>query len=237
MPEHPADALREYATLYPEVVHAGSLRDALQTAADRAGHALAVEPTSAPGWRHVAAQVEADGRTATVLMLRGDERDFRVTCRAHDIGMATGSVQDLSRAAGAVHTWIQGAGVRELTDRWPFLRTWELAEAHERGETEAIAVRWRMMQRGPAPRRDADFGELVRAAFEHRRLRALSPGRSMCWLTLSRSATYPVVRDFPRTRPLGAGRYEVMFLDRSVQEVDGATATVAVIVDNLPPDL
>ncbi|MFF4165225.1 hypothetical protein [Streptomyces sp. NPDC001741] len=55
----PGDALRLYATLYPDVVRAGSLRNALQTVADRAGYDLAVELTASPGWRYVAAKVTA----------------------------------------------------------------------------------------------------------------------------------------------------------------------------------
>ncbi|MFF2077982.1 DUF6193 family natural product biosynthesis protein [Kitasatospora sp. NPDC058162] len=233
-----ADALREYAARYPEVVAAGSVRGALQAAADRAGLGLAVELTSSPGWRHVAAKVEAGGgRSADVIMLNGAERHFAVDCWVGGIHMATGRARDLAEVAGAFHAWVQGAGVRELTARWPFLRTWELAEAHERGEADAVEARWRMMQRGPVPERDADFRDLVRAAFAQPRLRALSPGKSMWWFTLSRLAAQPVTGDFPRTRPLGRGRFEVTLADRSVRVADGAAAAVAVNLDNLPPDV
>ncbi|MBV6696049.1 hypothetical protein KV557_02775 [Kitasatospora aureofaciens] len=63
-PTNAADPMHEYATLYPEVVRAGSVQNALQAVADRAGHGLPVELTSSTGWRHVAAKVEADGRFA-----------------------------------------------------------------------------------------------------------------------------------------------------------------------------
>lgn len=42
----PNDLMHEYVTLYPEVVQAGSLQNALQAVADRAGHGLAVEPAA-----------------------------------------------------------------------------------------------------------------------------------------------------------------------------------------------
>lgn len=225
--------LHAYAALYPEVAEAGSLRNALQAAVDREEPALAVELTSSPGWRYVAAEVRADDRSAGVLMA-GEERGFLVDCWARDVHMASGSTQDLAEAAGALRTWIQGAGVRGLVARWDFLRTWELAEAHERGE--AVPARWRMMRRSAARGQDADWRELVEAAYAQPRLRSLSPGRSLFWLTFSRRAEPPACHDLPRTRPLGRGRFEVRSADGRVQEADGAAAAVAVIVRGLPDD-
>ncbi|MEU6339707.1 DUF6193 family natural product biosynthesis protein [Streptomyces sp. NPDC046977] len=227
------DPLSEYAELYPEVVEAGSLQSAIQTAVDREGLALAVELTSSPGWRYVAAMTEADDRSANVLMADG-ARTFMVDCWADGVHMASGSTQNLAQVAGALHTWIQGAGVRDLVARWAFLRTWEPAEAHERGE--AVPARWQMMRESAARRQDADWQDLIESAFEQPRLRVLSPGRSMFWLTFSRRAAPPICRDLPRTRPLGNGRFEVAFADGRVQEVDGAAATVAMILDGLPDD-
>ncbi|MFB7911929.1 DUF6193 family natural product biosynthesis protein [Kitasatospora sp. NPDC056076] len=243
-PEH-TDPLGAYAALYPEVAAAGSVRDALQAAADRAGLELAVELTSSPGWRYVAAKAEtetetgaeADGRSATVIIPRGEERVFLVDCWLGGIHMATGGALELADVAAVFHAWVRGSGVRELTARWPFLRTWDLAEAHERGEAEAVAARWRMMQRGPLPHRDAELLNLIRAAHAEPRLRALSPGQSMWWFTLSRRAAHPGVGEFPRTRSLGRGRFELTFPDRSVRVVEGAEAAVAVILEHLPPDL
>ncbi|MEU4098373.1 DUF6193 family natural product biosynthesis protein [Streptomyces sp. NPDC026673] len=225
--------LHMYATLYPEVVEAGSLQNALQTTVDREGRALTVELTSSPGWRYVAAKMEANDRSANVLMASG-ERKFLVDCWAHEVHMASGSAQDLAEVAGALRTWIQGARVRELVAQWAFLRTWELAEAHERGE--AVPARWQMMRESAARRQDADWQDLIEAAFEQPRLRVLSPGRSMFWLTFSRRAAPPICHDLPRTRPLGNGRFEVTFANGQVQQVDGAATTVATILNGLPDD-
>ncbi|QKW17846.1 hypothetical protein HUT16_01105 [Kitasatospora sp. NA04385] len=236
-PADPAHPLHAYAAHYPEVADAGSLRDALQAVMDREGPGLTVELTSSPGWRHVAAEIEAGDRLVNVLMAK-NERCFLVDCWARNVHMASGKSRDLSEVAGAMRSWHAGSRVRELTAQWPFLRTWELAEAHERGE--AVPARWAMMRRSAAAdtrtRHAADWRDLVEAAFEQAPLRALSPGRSMWWFTLSRRAEPPICSDFPRTRPLGSGRFEVTFADRRVQEVDGAAATVAVIVENLPDD-
>ncbi|KOX34280.1 MULTISPECIES: hypothetical protein [unclassified Streptomyces] len=62
VPGDAARPMRPYATPHPEVVRAGSLRDALREAVGRAGYGFAVEPTSAPGWRHVAARAAVGGR-------------------------------------------------------------------------------------------------------------------------------------------------------------------------------
>lgn len=105
--------MHAYVALYPEVVRAGSLRNALQAVADRAGHGLAVELASSPGWRCVAARVEAGGRWARVLMALG-ERRFIVDCGTGGVRMACGTTPDLSAVAGALHFWLRAPRVREL---------------------------------------------------------------------------------------------------------------------------
>lgn len=225
--------MNDYVTLYPEVVWAGSLQNALQAVADRAGHGLAVELTSSPGWRYVAAQAEAEGRSTNVVMA-SRVRSFSVDCWAGGVYMACGRTEELAEVAGAMHTWLRGPGVGELVAQWPFLRTWELAEAHERGE--AIPARWRQLREVAARTDSTELHELVEAAFEQPRLRVLSPGRSMYWLTFSRRAAPPICHDLPRAMPIGAGRYRVRFTDGRLAEADGAAETVALILGGLPDD-
>lgn len=229
----PDDPLRRYVALYPEVVLAGSLRNALQAVADRAGHGFAVGLTSSPGWRHVAARVGADGRSANVLMGL-EQRSFTVDCWTGGVSMASGSTHDLHEVAGALHSWLHGPRVRDLVAQWPFLRTWELAEAHERGD--AVALRWRRLRETASRRPDTGLYALVEAAFEQERLRVLSPGRSMHWLTFSRRAAPPICYDLPAAMPIGNGRYRVRLTDRQLREVEGAAAAVAVILGDLPDD-
>jgi hypothetical protein len=229
----PNDPMRAYAALYPEVARAGSLRNALQAVVDRAGHDLTVEPTSSPGWRYVAARVAVRGRSAEVLMAQ-QTRAFSVDCWADGVHMATGDTADLSEAAGMMRSWVRGSRVRALVVRWPSLRTWELAEAHERGE--AVPVRWRRLREAAVRTRNAALRELVEAAFAQPRLRALSPGRCMHWLTFSRRAAPPVCLDLPRVMPRGDGRYEVRFADGRVREATGAREAVQAVLDGLPDD-
>lgn len=229
----PNDPMHEYATHYPEVVQAGSLQNALQDVVDRAGYGLTVELTSSPGWRLVAATVAAGGRSANVLMtLHG--RGFSVDCWTGQVHMASGLTEDLAEVAGAMHAWLRVPLVRELVAQWPFLRTWELAEAHERGE--AIPVRWRQLREAAKDPRHTVPPELVEAAFAQPRLRALSPGRSMYWLTFSRSAEPPICRDLPRVMSVGEGRYRIRFADGRLEDANGAAEAVELVLDDLPDD-
>ncbi|MGW6202265.1 DUF6193 family natural product biosynthesis protein [Streptomyces sp. NPDC055089] len=229
----PNDSMHEYLTLYPEVVRAGSLQNALQAEADRAGYGLPIELTSSPGWRQVAVRVEAGGHSANVVMAQS-ERSFVVDCWTNDVQMATGSTPDLSAVVGALHAWLQDPGVRGLVAQWDFLRTWELAEAHERGE--AIPVRWRQLREAAARKPGTALHELVEAAFEQERLRVLSPGRSMYWVTFSRRAAPPICRDLPAAMPLRSGGYQVRFSDGRLQELESAAEAVAAIIAGLPDD-
>ncbi|MFG2123842.1 DUF6193 family natural product biosynthesis protein [Streptomyces sp. NPDC048710] len=225
--------MHEYALLYPDVVRAGSLLNASQAEADRAACGLTVESTSSPGWRRVAAEVALGDRSANVLMAQR-ERTFSVDCWAGAVRMATGRTGDLSEVAGALHSWLRVPRVRELVAQWPFLRPWTLAEAHERGE--AVPERWRQLREAAARMQNTALHELVEAAFEQPRLRVLSPGRSMHWVSFSRRAAPPICRDLPQVMPFGDGRYHVRFVDGRLQEVDSAAEAVEVIVDSLPDD-
>ncbi|MFJ5972910.1 DUF6193 family natural product biosynthesis protein [Streptomyces sp. NPDC093060] len=96
--------------------------------------------------------------------------------------------------------------------------------------------RWRQLREAAARMQNTALHELVEAAFEQPRLRVLSPGRSMHWVSFSRRAAPPICRDLPQVMPFGDGRYHVRFVDGRLQEVDSAAEAVEVIVDSLPDD-
>ncbi|MFD8685798.1 DUF6193 family natural product biosynthesis protein [Streptomyces sp. NPDC059651] len=233
-PTAPNDPLRVYAAHYPDVVRSGSLRDALQGESDRGGHGLTVELTPSPGWRHSAATVAAEGRSAMAHMAL-EVRSFSVDCWSGGIHMATGSTDDLSAVAGAMSTWLRASRVRDLVTEWPLMRTWELAEAHERGE--AVPTRWRQLREATGRPQDSALHQLVEAAFAQPALRALSPGRSTYWLTFSRRAAPPICHDLPRVRPLRSGGYLIACADGRQQETNEAAEAVALIVAALPDDV
>ncbi|MFG1811562.1 DUF6193 family natural product biosynthesis protein [Streptomyces sp. NPDC049040] len=148
--------------------------------------------------------------------------------------MAAGGSSQLAEVAGALYTWLRAPRVSELVTQWPFLETWEPAEAYERGE--AVPVRWRRLRESAGRRQDAALHELVEAAFAQPRLRALSPGQSMHWVTFSRRAAPPICHDLPRVMAIGDGCFRVRFADGRLQDVYGATEAVAVVVGGLPDD-
>lgn len=227
----PDDHLLKYQPYYPDVVAAGSMLAALQAEADRAGYGFTAKLMNAPGWRRVAAEV-TDGFRSTKVLMGQAVRSFIVDCWAGEVWMATGQTRDLPEVAGVAHSWLQAPRVRDLVTRWPVLKTWELAEAHERGE--AISVRWRHLRERAAG--DPQLRDLVEAAHEQPRLRALSPGTSMWWLTFSRRAAPPISADLPRAMRLDTGRYQVRFDDGRLEETDGAAQAIALVVDALPDD-
>jgi len=125
--------------------------------------------------------------------------------------------------------------VRELVTRRPFLRTWELAEAHERGEP--IPARWKQL-RADRSRRTKGLREFIEAAHAEPRLRALSPGMAMWWMTFSRRAEEPISYELPMVRPLGDDRFEVRHRPEGEPQLitTGVAATVAAVLDLLSED-
>lgn len=228
----PDDHLLKYEPYYPDVLASGSVLAALQAEADRAGYGFTAElMNNVPGWRCVAAEV-TDGFRSTRALIGQGERSFGVDCWAGRVWMATGRTRELPEVAGVAHSWLQAPRVRDLVTQWPFLRTWELAEAHERGE--AIPVRWRHLRARAAG--DPQLRDLVEAAHEQPRLRALSPGTSMCWLTFSRRATPPISDDLPRVMQLSDGQYQVLFDAGRLDQTSSAAQAIALVVDALPDD-
>ncbi|WP_405940911.1 DUF6193 family natural product biosynthesis protein [Streptomyces sp. NBC_00207] len=231
----PEDPLRAYAEFYPEVVRAGSLRHALQAAADRAGYGLTIELMPPRRWRHVVARARTGNRSVIVSMTLG-RRSFAVNCRADGAPMARGATADLSEAAGALHSWLQGLRVPELSARWPFLGSGEPSgKPSEAGEPgDAVSVRWRQVRASAAGPLYAPLYELVEAAFAEPRLRALCPRTSHDWLRFSRRATAPLCTDLPMARAIGNGRHQVRTHEGRVHETTGTADTIALILDSLP---
>ncbi|RKE22530.1 DUF6193 family natural product biosynthesis protein [Streptomyces sp. TLI_171] len=101
---------------------------------------------------------------------------------------------------------------------------------------DPIAVRWEALRAFAAGQRGADAREFVEAAYAQPRLRALSPGRAMYWITFSRRAAPPICADLPRVRAHGGDRFAVHLADGRVHEGHGAAATVALVLQHLPED-
>jgi hypothetical protein len=191
---------------YPDVAAAGDLRTALQAAFDAVG----VQHVASPGWLRVGAKVSTGDRHANLLAAM-NERLFLFDCWMRGVRMATGSSVDLNEIAAAIATFLSGARVRQLVTAWPFVETWEFAEAFERGEPDAIAVRWQQYLEIPPPRARhmVDLHEFLTAAAREPELRALLPFTSHENLGFRRSVGEPRSPALAWVRPVGDGRYLV----------------------------
>ncbi|MFZ3468053.1 DUF6193 family natural product biosynthesis protein [Streptomyces sp. 4.24] len=101
-----------------------------------------------------------------------------------------------------------------------------------------VEERWRRLREQLEVRDASRIRELVEAAFAETRLRALSPGTSVCWLRFSSRPTPPIVfADLPLARALAGGRYEVRTSDGRLREAEGTAEAVALLVAALPADV
>jgi hypothetical protein len=206
---------------YPDVTAAGSLRAALQHQLDLAGSALRAQHASAPGWRFTAAVVHLGDRHANAHLISGD-RTFLVDFWTPGLRLAHGRTADLAEAAAAMAMFVTGAGLRHLGEAWPFVTYGELAEAYERSEADAIAVRWRQLLDPPARAGHLqDLRDVLAAAAEEPRLRALYPFTSHLDLGFRRSVPDASSRALAWVRPFTGGRYLVAGPDRRQLYTEG----------------
>lgn len=165
------------ADLYPDVVEMGGLAPALRTAAGRAGVDLG--DISAPPWPDPFTTVYLSSSRGSIgVVAEPSERRFDVGFSARGHNWAQGSTADLAEVVGAVHAWREGAKLRELAARFPFMRYDRMAQAYEDGKP--VEVRWDDLLSDPEL--DA-IRPLLRAAHAHPRLRPLFP--SVSHLTLA----------------------------------------------------
>jgi hypothetical protein len=191
----------QYARLYPEIGHAGSLQAAMQAALTRAGHELTAVLTDSPGWRDCATRV-GDGHRHVTALAASQERWFLMEFWDRGVMMASGKTGDLPSAAAAIGLWQAGSRLRELRSACPFVRYSALAEAHERGD--AVQAQWALYRRTPASHVDHD---LIEAAYAQPPLRALFPFHSHRTLHFSRCTGSPYTLDIPAITPQPNGKY------------------------------
>jgi hypothetical protein len=204
---------------YPDVVSAGSLRNALQNTFDGLGLRRQAAHVPAPGWFRTDAVVENGDRHANVHLTPG-ERTFAVDFWTSGMQMASGSASDLAHVAAAVDVFLGGADLRRLHAVWPFVEYHGLAEAFERGQPEAIDYIWRRMLTDPPRHGLHDF---LLAAADEPRLRALFPFTSHFDLGFRRFVRSPENPVLAWVRPCGDGHYLIAGPDRRQLYTPGPT--------------
>ncbi|MFC4069230.1 DUF6193 family natural product biosynthesis protein [Actinoplanes subglobosus] len=208
---------------HPDATAAGDVRVALQNAFDTLGVPLEALHSSSPGWARTHARAVAGDREAQVHMSPG-ARAFSIGFWTSGFNLAAGSTPDLAQAAAAISMFLNGAGLRQIHEAWPFMTYSDFAEALERSEADAIDFWWRrFLTRPRPPDRRGDLHDFLVEAEAEPRLRALFPFTSHADLGLRR-----LVRSTPNTalawvRPLGDGRYLIAGPDRRQLYTPGPT--------------
>ncbi|MFE3877818.1 DUF6193 family natural product biosynthesis protein [Kitasatospora sp. NPDC059146] len=232
--------------LYPDVAAAGSLAAALESAAAE----LAVDITLVPGtWGDAAsagiappagAVPSGPARRPLQVHLSAARRSFGVSGRSLGAELITGWTAELRDVVRAAVAWGSGRSLAELRERFPFLSSSELAEAHEHGVAAVVGLQWRWVrERALREAESTEFGLLVAAAGAEPRLRQLSPAVSHGRLLLAGRTGFPS-EPVIAIVPADDGRsYRVRRFPHGgvVAEAGTAALAVALAVAHLPADL
>jgi hypothetical protein len=219
--------------LYPDLVTAGGLGNALQAALAGLGSGLRVSGLDPAVNFMVYARVESGPRLSQVF-IAARERLFLFDFWSRGVNLAQGQTPDLAGVAGAIDRWItSGCTTSELVSGFDFVTVEPSAAAYESGGE--VEHRWRDYLANMGDR----FPELVacvRAASRRRELRRLFPFTSHVTFCFSRCTGYPFTRDTPHVRPRQDGQYEVLGYDGRVLGRGDADAAARLVADHLPPD-
>ncbi len=190
--------------LYPELVEHGGLAPALRAAAAREDVDLG--EMSAPAWPGPDHTVYlTSSRGGMGVSAAPDERRFSIALAGRGHSWAYGDTADLSEVVGVLRAWRDGATLRELGARFPFMTYDVMAQAYEDGNP--VEVRWELLLSDP----ELDLVRpLLRVAHGHPGLRALFP--SVSHLTLLRLSLDPA--------DLAGGEVRILLSSRGGYRVD-----------------
>jgi hypothetical protein len=216
--------------LYPDLAAAGSLAAALARTAERMGVNLDIRPAR-DGSRLTCASIHTP-RGHFGVNTGAVERWFITSLWWRGVELTRGHTKDLTAVVGAAETWASGASLADLCTAWPHLGLWEMAQAHERGPGDMVAVKWQRLRQHAA----LIVAPLVEAAYAEPRLRMLYPFTSHHDLHFSRCTGFPYSFDVPFIQHLPGGRYLVAGLRRGrvVGDADDPASAVALVVAGLP---
>ncbi|MFF5715163.1 DUF6193 family natural product biosynthesis protein [Streptomyces sp. NPDC012756] len=233
----PADA-----SLYPDLTSAGSFAGALEAVAAELGLSLGrVLVDGSNPLQSAGVESTVAGREACWISLGSVERWFIFSGWSMGVQLVSGATQDLGEMARALEAWRNGLGLKEIREVSPFVKVTELAEAHEKGPAEAVAVKWRLLLEGL--RQDSDRLELAHRtlkvaelAHAEPQLRQLLPFTSHWSLHFTTCTGFPYSWDVPFIDPLSDGRYRVCGPSRGrvIGEADTAQHAIALVVGGLP---
>lgn len=229
--------------MYPDIVAAGSLSNALAKAFADLGSPL--QPES-PIPFLVYARTEGGSRFCQ-MYIAAHERLFIFDFWSSGVGYGKGATRSLHDAAQAIHFWIiEKPDLARMQDRFSFFTADPKGLAHEAGR--AVEYQWERL-RANWERQDEPGSisplPLIDAAMQRAELRQLFPFTSLYTLHFSRSTGYPFTSDCPYARPIGNNRFRAYkasaralnpeTTDEIIGEGD-ASEVIAMLVAHLPPD-
>lgn len=233
------------ADLYPDVVAAGSLSNALAKAFADLGSPL--QPASLINFIPFA-QIEGGSRFCQ-MYIAAHERLFIFDFWSQGVGYGKGATSSLYDAAQAIHFWIiEQPDLARMQDRFSFFTADEQGLAHEAGR--AVKYQWERLRTNWA--RDHKPGALsplplIEAAMQQPELRQLFPFTSLYSLHFSRTTGFPFTSDCPYAAPVGNGRFRAYHASPRSRNPDAtgemkmigegdASEVVSMLVAHLPPD-
>ncbi|MEE1755709.1 DUF6193 family natural product biosynthesis protein [Streptomyces sp. SP18CS02] len=228
--------------VYLDLAAEGGLAAVLERVAADAGTPLAVTPDRWDATRRagLAASVPDRHPLSVEFSGSGDGRCFRMYGLSMGVTLIEGATSDARDVIRAGVAWGRGASLREMRRLLPFLRSDELAEAHERGPADAVALQWRQMLDDAAARWSyPGYRPLLEAAHAVPELRELYPYSSHWRLVLSACTGFPTAVKAVFL-PLEDGRYGVrttLSPETTVGEADTVEDALALAVSHLPAGL
>lgn len=217
--------------LYPDLISAGGLRNALQTTLTALGSTLNVSGLEETVNFVVYARVEAGSRFSQVY-IAAEERLFLFDFWSRGVMLAQGQTPNLTDMAKAINRWVgSSCTTAELALDFPFVEVEPKAVAFENGEE--VEYRWREYLTNI----DDQFPELVafiQAASRRQELRQLFPYTSLNRFCFSRCTGYPFTSDTPYVWPQRDGQYQVLSPDGQVLGRGDVEAAVQLVIEHLP---
>ncbi len=218
--------------LYPDLVAAGGLGNALQAALKTIGSRHQIALLGEVYNLMTYARVEFGSRSSHVHIAAQD-RSFLLLCWARGVSMANGCTPSLDELARAIDRWLDSdETAAELATEFHFVTPEEHASVYERGVE--VEERWREYLAGMG-KRFPQLVEFVQAAAGKPKLRRLFPFTSMTQFCFSRCTGYPFTRDTPIVQPLPGGIYEVVSPDGRILGRGNGEEAAGLVVQHLPP--
>jgi hypothetical protein len=216
--------------LFPDLIAAGGLENALQSALRGIGSALTVSELDKDLCLAVCAYVKSGSRLSQVYVA-AEERLFIFDFWARGVYLAKGQTPRLDETARAIDKWVTSScSTADLATAFRFVVVEPKAAAYERGEE--VEDRWRSYISEIAFPELAPF---VEATSRRPQLRYLFPYTSMNTFCFSRCTGYPFTLDTPFVRPVKESRYEVLSASGVVLGRGDAEAAAELVVVNFPP--